>query len=180
MNNKTKFAFITFPLLIFGLCIILFLNPMQPDRCSICTSLKRHAPCILNLNTGKIFELELYKPHSQKVGEIAEIQNESTFSFISLDGNKGTKITNPWEIKISLPQKAQRIKKKHYCSNCREVLSGYRSGYVILDLYQPLSPIIYPLLDGAMYSIRCYSISISTDAETQQYLLEEIGTYDTN
>lgn len=177
MNKKKQLTFLTLPFLIAGLCLILLMNPPKPDRCAVCTSLKRHAPCVLNLNTGKIVELELYEPHSRKVGEIAETQDQSIFSFISIDGSKGTKTTNPWEIKINLPKKVQPKSKKHYCSHCIELLSHHWNGYVILDLYQPSSPIVYSIHDGATYSIRCYSISITTDAETQQYVLEEIGTY---
>lgn len=175
--KKKQFALHAFSLLITGLFLILFLNPREPDRCAICIGLKRHAPCVLNLNTGKVVELELYEPHSRKVGEIAEAQDQSIFSFINIDGSKGTKTTNPWEIKINLPKKVQPTSRKHYCSNCRELLSHYWNGYVILDLYHPSSPIVYPVHDGATYSIRCYSISITTDAKTQQYVLEEIGTY---
>ncbi len=177
MNHKKQLAFHTSLFLIAGLCLILLLNPPEPNRCAICTSIKRHAPCLLNLNTGKIVELELYEPHSLKVGEIAETQNQSFFSFINIDGSKGTIITNPWKININLPKNVQPTSRKHYCSHCRELLSRHWNGYVILDLYQPSSPIVYSVHDGATYSIRCYLISITTDAETQQYMLEEIGTY---
>lgn len=56
--------------------------PPDPEECSICGHLKCHAPCILNLATGEIGELELYQPNLQKVGEVAEEQAGGTFSFI--------------------------------------------------------------------------------------------------
>ena len=44
----------------------------EPERCSLCDDLSRHAPCIINLSTGEKLELDVYEPHPFLVGEIAE------------------------------------------------------------------------------------------------------------
>lgn len=53
--------------------------PVDSQDCSICGHLKCHAPCILNLATGEIGELELYMPHDTEAGEIAKEQLGGTF-----------------------------------------------------------------------------------------------------
>lgn len=174
--SKKILIIVSIAALITGLILTCMLNPAEPERCAICTGLKRHAPCLLNLSTGKILELELYEPHPYKVGEIADQQNNSTFSYIRFAGIRGTKITNPWEISIKIPPKGDRIQRKYYCQDCRKMLSKNNQGYVILDLYTPSNPTVLPIHDGAEYSIRCYSLSIKMDKESQQYEANIVGT----
>ena len=45
----------------------------EPDRCAICADLPRHAPCIVNLSTGELLELDMYEPHPTLVAEIADV-----------------------------------------------------------------------------------------------------------
>lgn len=176
MYKKKVIALIA--LLMLGLTYMYILNPPESERCAICTSLKRHAPCLLNLSTGEIRELELYEPHPYKVGEIADQQNSSIFTFIRFGDVQGTKTTSPWEISIKIPQRGDRIQKKYYCSNCRKMFSANKRGYVLLDLYNPSDPVMLPIFDGAEYSIRCYSISINMDKESRQYETNIVGTLD--
>lgn len=174
MYKKKVIALIA--LLMLGLTYMYILNPPEPERCAICTSLKRHAPCLLNLSTGEIRELELYEPHPYKVGEIADQQDNSIFSFIHFGDVQGTKTTNPWEINIKIPQDRNRIQKKHYCSDCRKLLSADKYGYVILNLYNPSTPSLLPIYAGAEYTIRCYKISINTNKESKLYEVDIVGT----
>lgn len=174
MYKKKVIALIA--LLMLGLTYMYILNPPEPERCAICTSLKRHAPCLLNLSTGEIRELELYEPHPYQVGEIADQQNSSIFTFIRFGDVQGTKTTSPWEISIKIPQKGDRIQRKYYCSNCRKMFSANKRGYVLLDLYNPSDPVMLPIFDGAEYSIRCYSLSIQKDKESRHYEATIVGT----
>lgn len=159
---------------------ILFLSMQEPKRCSICAELKRHAPCLLNLNTGKLGELDLYEPHPYKVGEIAEVQDSSYFAYFYAAGLQGIKVTNPWEISIEVPEKRVIHLNHSFCRKCRKLLSEYKSGYVLIDLYEPTNPVIYPIFSDAAYQIRCYTISVAYSKENKVFDLSIKGTLDTS
>ena len=139
--------------------------------CSICGYIKCHAPCILNLATGEMGELELYMPHDREVGEIAEEQPGGTFGFISAAGLHGIRQTDPWYIELEIPMVGNEKRISHYCDGCCKRLEYYQSGFVLLDVYDINNPIIYRIEDGASYEIRCYKIKISANRENQKYLL---------
>jgi len=82
--------------------------PPSQQECSLCGNPKRHAPCILNLATGEIGELELYQLHFSKAGEISHQQTGGTFSFIQAAGLTGIELTDPWYIEIVVPMKGER------------------------------------------------------------------------
>lgn len=136
-------------------------TPPDSEDCSICGHLKCHAPCILNLATGEIGELELYQPHFRKVGEIAEKQTGGTFSFIYPAGLQGIRLTDPWYIEVDVPMEGERKNESHFCEKCRKLLDEYEQGYVLIDLYDLENPVIYDFADGATYEIRCYQIAIA-------------------
>ena len=75
----------------------------EPDRCPLCEFIKSHAPCIVNIKTGEVEELALYTPHYTLVGELAEVQNDSTFSFVSAAGANGTRISSPYKMELEVP-----------------------------------------------------------------------------
>jgi len=136
-------------------------EPEEPDQCAICDHIKCHAPCLVNLSTGEIDELALYEPHFYKVGDIADEQPGGTFSFISAAGLRGYKLTAPWEIHISIPKVGDRIDKAHFCAACRDRLRDINRGYVLVDLYIPSAPVIYPIAAGFNEQVRCYTASIA-------------------
>ena len=145
--------------------------PADSQDCSICGHLKCHAPCILNLTTGEIGELELYMPHDTEVGEIAEGQPGGTFGFISVAGLHGIKLTDPWYIELEVPMEGNKKRLSHYCDSCRKRLEDYQSGFVLLDVYDINNPIIYRIEDGASYEMRCYTIRISENQENDTAIL---------
>lgn len=149
---------------------------VDSQDCSICGYIKCHAPCILNLATGEIGELELYTPHDREVGEIAEEQTGGTFGFISVAGLRGIRQTDPWYIEIEIPMEGNKKRISHYCDGCCKRLEGYQSGFVLLDVYDINNPIIYRIEDGASYEIRCYKIKISANQDNQNFLLRVDGT----
>lgn len=146
------------------------------EDCSICGHLKCHAPCILNLATGEIGELELYMPHDREVGEIAEEQSGGTFGFISVAGLHGIKLTDPWYIELDIPMEGNKMRLSHFCGSCRKQLADYECGFVLLDIYDLASPVIYTIKDGASYEMRCYIIEISANQEDEIFRLRVDGT----
>ena len=47
-----------------------------PGQCTLCNFIKSHAPCIVNMQTGEVQELDLYFPHRTLVAELADPQPE--------------------------------------------------------------------------------------------------------
>lgn len=166
-------------LLAIVIAIITVINsamPPSPEDCSICGQLKCHAPCLLNLATGEIGELELYQPHHQKVGEIAQEQTGGTFSFIHLSGLQGIRLTNPWYIELDVPMEGGKKNQTSFCRKCRKMLDEFEQGYVLLDLYDLDNPVVYGFDDGASYEIRCYQIVITAKWTDHAFHMRVNGT----
>ena len=149
--------------------------PTAPEDCSICRHIKCHAPCILNLATGEIGELELYQPHDKKVGEIAEEQNGGTFSFIYFAGLRGIRLTDPWYIEVDVPMEGERKNNSFFCEKCRNLLDKYEQGYVLIDMYDLENPVVYAFEDNTTYKMRCYKITSTVRLEKKYYSLRVDG-----
>ena len=149
--------------------------PLYPEDCSVCGHPKAHAPCILNLATGEIGELELYQPHFAMTGEISDTQRGGTFSFIYAAGLTGIKLTDPWYIEIPVPVKGERKNDGFYCEKCLKLLDEYEQGFVLIDMYDVAHPIVYDLADGATYIVRCYQIEVSAKWENSELLIRVDG-----
>ena len=147
----------------------------KKEECSICEHPKAHAPCILNLSTGEITELELFQPHFTKTGEISDQQTGGTFSFIQAAGLTGIKLTDPWYIEIVVPMKGERKNETLFCKNCLKKLENCDQGYVLMDVYDKRNPVILVLEDGAMYTVRCYQIGVSINQEKEGFLVRMDG-----
>lgn len=149
----------------------------EPDRCPLCEFIKSHAPCIVNIETGEVEELTLYMPHDTLVGELAEVQNDSTFSFVSAAGARGTRISSPYKMELEVPITKEPAMKTAFCKECRDRLSGYGHGYVLADLYDRGNPVIYAIEDGMKATVRCYDISVSYNEEEDVFGFLMVGTY---
>ena len=147
-----------------------------PDRCPLCDFIKSHAPCLVNVKTGKVEEMALYTPHYKLVGEIAEVQDDSTFSFVDVAGAKGTRLSSPWIMELDIPVMSAPVLKYHFCRDCRKLLSGH-DGYVIADLYIHGKPAVYEIYDGMKLDLRCYTISAEKSDIGNEYAFTIEGTY---
>ena len=149
----------------------------EPERCSLCDDLSRHAPCIINLNTGEKLELEIYEPHPFRVGEIAEEQRGGYFSFVRGAGVEGYKL-GAESVTITVPTKADKLDQKHFCVSCRALLNECKSSsYVIVDLKDTKNPLLYTIENGSFFSIRCYDILITLLEDDNRYEILIVGTY---
>jgi len=149
----------------------------EPERCSLCDDLSRHAPCIVNLSTGEKIELEIYEPHPFLVGEIAEEQRGGYFSFVRGAGVDGYKLGAELAT-VTIPNANDKLDRKHFCTTCRELLNNYeKDGYVLVDLKNTKQPVIYSVEDGANFSFRCYEVSVTQLAESNEFEIIVIGTY---
>lgn len=172
-----KIAIILAIVIIFSVIIYSALLVPEPERCSLCDSFPRHAPCILKLSTGELVELEIYDPHPYKVAEIAEEQPGGYFSFVRGAGLDGHMVAAEY-LTATIPVKPERMNREYFCSDCRELLDGYkRCGYVIADVRNPEASVLYPVEEGTSFSVRCYEVEIGKNEEDDKYELMIRGTF---
>lgn len=172
-----KIAIILAIVIIFSVIIYSALPVPEPERCSLCDSFPRHAPCILKLSTGELVELEIYDPHPYKVAEIAEEQPGGYFSFVRGAGLDGHMVAAEY-LTATIPVKAERMNKEYFCNDCRELLNNYkRCGYAIVDVRDPETPVLYPIEEGTYFSLRCYDVEIGKNEEDDKYELMVRGTF---
>lgn len=163
--------------IIFSAIIYSALPVSEPERCSLCDSFPRHAPCILKLSTGELVELEIYDPHPYKVAEIAEEQPGGYFSFVRGAGLDGHMVAAEY-LTATIPIRSESMNKEYFCNSCRSLLDDYeRCGYVLVDLKDTKAPILYSINEGISFSIRCYEIEIGKNEEADTYELMIRGTF---
>ena len=144
-----------------------FLGFSQVQKeCCLCSSFRYHAPCLIDLETGEIRELDLYFPHESLVAELADPQQEKRgiFSFVSIGNVSGTKQTAPERIDLHIPEDSTFF--PALCSDCRKQLPfGYTSRYVFADLYGMEEKILIPIEADTAFSLRCYDVTTQPNTE---------------
>ena len=91
----------------------------EQKECCLCSSFRFHAPCLVDLETGEMIELDLYFPHETKVAELADPQPEmGTFSFVRLGDVAGTKLTDSKTIELDIPTDSIRAYNEAGFSPC--------------------------------------------------------------
>lgn len=172
-----KIALILTIVIISSVIIYAALPVPEPERCSLCDSFPRHAPCILKLSTGELVELEIYDPHPYKVAEIAEEQPGGYFSFVRGAGLDGHVVAAEY-LSATIPVKADRMNEDYFCNDCRNLLADYKHcGYVLADVRDPEASVLYPVEEGTSFSIRCYEGEIGKNEEDDKYELMIRGTF---
>ena len=134
-------------------------------ECCLCSSFRYHAPCLIDLETGDLIELDLYFPHESLVAELADPQPErGIFSFVSIGNISGTKQTGPERIDLHVPNDIAFF--PALCRDCKKQLpSGYDSRYVFADLYSKEEKILIPIAADTTLSLRCYDITMEQNTE---------------
>ena len=143
---------------------ILLFN-QEEKECCLCSSFRYHAPCLIDLETGELIELDLYFPHSTLVAELAEPQPKmETFSFVRIGNVSGTKLTDSKIIEIHIPN--DTTYNPALCSECRKQLSlGYTNRYILADLYDKEEKVLMPIAADTVLSLRCYEIAMEKNTE---------------
>lgn len=150
-----------------------YFSQEQKD-CCLCSSFRYHAPCLIDLETGKMIELDLYFPHETKVAELADPQPEmGTFSFVSLGDVKGTKLTDSKTIELDIP--TDSITNPALCPNCRKQLGGLIVGrYALADLYSSEDKVIIPITQDLCLDLRCYNITAQREEDVLKLIVQGI------
>ena len=152
----------------------------ESKSCCLCDSFRYHAPCLIDLETGDLIELDLYFPHETKVGELAEVQEDmsSTFSFVRLGTITGTKLTGSKVIEFGVPI-ADKTYNPALCKDCRELLQAeYKGRYVLADLYDMELKERIPIVANTSIDLRCYEITMAENTEKNEINVTIQGTLD--
>ena len=174
---KTWLKILSIVLAVTAISIAVVTLSREEKECCLCNSFRYHAPCLIDLETGEMIELDLYFPHETKVAELAEEQPEmGTFSFVRLGNVSGTKLTDSKEIEILVP-KADKTNNPALCKKCRELLQpGYRGRYVLADLYSKDAKELMCIEDGTSVSVRCYDVCMIENKEKEGTVVTIQGT----
>lgn len=152
---------------------VFFLNQIE-GGCCLCDGFRYHSPCLVDLETSQIVELDLYFPHPNKVAELAEQQPEqSTFSFVKLGEALGYKDTGKKRVEVDIPS-SSKVAKVSLCRKCKSQLGGILlyDRYVLADLYNADNKIIIPITDGLDTEIRCYEIAVTKEDGTLKLIVQ--------
>ena len=157
----------------------ILLSTQNEKDCCLCDSFRFHAPCLVDLETGDLIELDLYFPHETKVAELAEVQEDmsSTFSFVRLGNITGTKLTGSKVIEFSVPI-ADKTNNPALCKGCRELLqAGYKGRYILADLYDMEIKELIPIVANTSIDLRCYEITMVENTEKNEINVTIQGTW---
>lgn len=143
--------------------ITVFISCAKQERkdCFLCSSFRYHAPCLVDLETGRLVELDLYCPHPSLVAELADFQPvQETFSLVCLGNVSGVKDTSQMAVNINIPS-ADETDDPALCAQCRSGLqTGYKGRYVLADLYDKDAKTLIPIQDNTSIILRCYDITM--------------------
>lgn len=137
----------------------------EPEVCAFCDRVfqRQHPPCIINLSTGQISEIEVFDPEPVHGIEISTTQNTG----ISKRGrNNGISFySNAWSgtATATFQKSDDLINVSLYCNQCRDFLrTADTQGYVLLDLYTD-DVHAYLIAPGRTYTIRDYKVRVHFD-----------------
>ena len=179
MKMWLKLLSVVLIVVIAATAILLFTR--EEKECCLCDSFRYHAPCLIDLETGKMIELDLYFPHETLVAELADPQPEmGTFSFVSIGNVSGTKLTDSKVIELSVPL-ADKTSNPALCKGCRRLLpSGYSGRYILADLYDKEIKELIPIVANTSIDLRCYEITMVENTEKNEINVTIQGTLDIN
>ena len=148
----------------------------EPETCALCGGFRCHAPCLVRLDTGEVGELRVYDPDTFHRWEISAVQQTGTLSLERCAGAPAVRDTCAHTCTAELTEKPGRLAREYFCGDCRALLAGTADrGYVLADLYDLEDIRIYPLYDGAEYSIRDYQVTVGREDGGDTLWVEAAG-----
>ena len=149
-------------------------------ECVLCDAFPRHAPCLVDLNSGKICELEIYQPHHTKVAELSDEQYGGYMSLVQFGEISGI-LLGADRVELKAPVKPTGICDSLFCENCRILLNDNKcQGYILADLRKPEDFSVWQIAKGISASVRCYEIDITASNDSQELLIVMKGTLGAN
>jgi len=159
--------------------LIYYIASAEPKICALCGSgdgTAYHAPCLLNLATGKMGEMRVFDYRPETSLELSERQQTGTFSFLYIDGEVSAyRDTCDQSSHATLPAERPSMKKRLFCSSCRQILFNVNnSGYVIADLYDLSNVQVFSVQEGMSYQIREYNVLVQRHKDTSDRLSVDV------
>ena len=149
-------------------------------ECVLCDAFPRHAPCLVDLNSGKICELEIYQPHHTKVAELSDEQYGGYMSLVQFGEISGI-LLGADRVELKAPVKTAGICNSLFCENCRILLNNNKcQGYILADLRNPGDLSVWQIAEGISASVRCYEIDITASGDSRDLLIVMKGTLGVN
>lgn len=145
-------------------------------ECVLCNAFPRHAPCLVDLNSGKICELEIYQPHHTKVAELSDEQYGGYMRLVQFGDINGI-LLGADRVELEAPIKSTGIQDSLFCKDCRKLLKDSNcQGYILADLRTPATPSVWTIKDGISFSVRCYEIDITAADDSETLIVVMRGT----
>ncbi len=185
MNAKRIGIATLIALVLIALCALLYAPSASGDLipaqavCRLCGDQnfgKKHAPCLFDLEAGRIIELACYEPSTAFPGELAAEQPDCNKFRLAAAGGVGLSIERTADrqsctASVSLSEEGKTQPAGDFCQRCRRLLAPFLGqGFVILDLYDLDAIRAYAPDPGAVYTIRDYTVRVSKQA--QSYTIE--------
>ena len=151
-------------------------NIPEPKKCALCEVFPRHAPCLVNLNTGELRELGIYQPHHTKVAELSDEQYGGYMSLVQFGEITGI-LLGADSVELKAPIKSTGIQDGLFCNDCRKLLKDNNcQGYILADLRYPDTPSVWGIKVGISFSVRCYKIDITASDDSEKLIIVMKGT----
>ena len=148
----------------------------EPEECALCDAFPRHAPCLVDLNTGELRELEIYQPHHTKVAELSDEQYGGYMSLVQFGDISGI-LLGADKVELSAPVKSTGMQDDLFCNGCRKLLKHNKcQGYILADLRYPDTPSVWGIKVGISFSVRCYEIDITASDDSEKLIIVMKGT----
>ena len=151
-------------LLVIGAAALL-MCPNSKTECCLCEGSPRHAPCLVNLETGELLELSVYDSDPFRPGELAEEQRTGYFTLVKGAGASGYRDGGKY-VKVTIPLNDMHANSRYFCKKCRAKLSNCTGGYAIVDMLSPNNPVVFSLTNT--FELRCYEVIVSATAGKQE------------
>lgn len=152
----------------------------EPAECALCTAFPRHAPCIVDMNSGKVLELDIYRPHDTIVAELSDEQYGGYVRLIHFDNINGI-LLGADSVELKAPVNATGMSDSLFCKVCRKLLTESNcQGYILADLRNPKTPTVWPIADGVHFSVRCYEIDITASDDNETLIIVMNGILKTS
>ncbi len=149
---------------------------LEPEECALCDAFPRHAPCLVDLNTGELRELGIYQPHHTEVAELSDEQYGGYMSLVHFGDISGI-LLGADRVELKAPTKSTGIQDSLFCKDCRKMLKDNKcQGYILADLRNPDTPTVWQIKDGLSFSVRCYEIDITASDDREKLTIVMKGT----
>lgn len=151
-------------------------NIPEPTECALCAAFPRHAPYLVDLNSGDICELEIYQPHHTKVAELSNEQYGGYMSLVQFGEISGI-LLGADRVELKASAKANGVLDSLFCKTCRKLLKDNKcQGYILADLQNPDAPSVWRIEDGTSFSVRCYNVQITKNDDAEKLKILMTGT----